>query len=304
MYKKKREIFLLIIFILILNFVSPLSASQRIINFQGRLTDQLSNPLNGTYDIRFSIYPSDPNTAPIWTEEHNDVSVSNGVVNVILGNIMSFDEPVKVTFDEERYLGITIDCDHDPNTIEPEMTPRQRILPAIYSYNADKLDGKDGSDYTTPETDAGRPGVIENLYEGYTRLIDKYATKNELDWNKLSNIPSDFADGVDHVNDSVSNPSGTYSSMSVGYASSAGSASSAGNASAVNGVQFNPLRVCIYIGLRGTGHTEERLSLVLPSNWGTSTCRNLVCKGHWNQWEVYAYYSDGSGNVIDGGTCP
>ncbi|MGA1865583.1 MAG: hypothetical protein ACMUHX_11045 [bacterium] len=180
--KKIKLIFYIMIIILSLTCLISFSmaSQERLINFQGRLTDQQGNVLDGTYKIKFSIYPSDPNAGSLWIEEHMAVSVNNGIVNVLLGSITSFDVPMKVTFDEERYLGITIDCDHDPNTTDPEMTPRQRILPAIYSYNADKLDGKDSSEYTTPQTDAGRPGVVENLYEGNIRLMDKYIKQADL----------------------------------------------------------------------------------------------------------------------------
>ncbi|MGA1865582.1 MAG: hypothetical protein ACMUHX_11040 [bacterium] len=177
----KKVLLNLFILLIISSLCFSLShASERLINFQGHLTDQQGNALDGTYNIKFSIYPSDPNAGSLWTEEHNDVSVSNGVVNVLLGSITNFDEPVKITFGEERYLGITIDCDHDPNTEEPEMTPRQKILPAIYAYNADRLDGKDSIEFTTPERDAGRPGVVENLYEGNIRLMDKYVKLEDL----------------------------------------------------------------------------------------------------------------------------
>ena len=115
-----------LVFLMSVSFNVTKAHSNRLINFQGRLTDQQGNLLDGTYDIKFSIYQSDPNTTPLWTENHTNVSVNNGIVIVLLGSKTSFDEPVKVTFDEERYLGITIDCDHDPNTVEPEMTPRQR----------------------------------------------------------------------------------------------------------------------------------------------------------------------------------
>ena len=129
---------------------SSLASPQRLINFQGRLTDQQGNPLDGTYDIIFSIYISATYMDPIWTEEHKNVSVSKGLVNVLLGSITSFDAPNKVTFDESRYLGITIDCDNNPHTEEPEMLPRQQIMPAIYAHNADRLDGKDSLELAPP----------------------------------------------------------------------------------------------------------------------------------------------------------
>ena len=153
-------------------FIAQSHAQQdRLINFQGRLTDQQGNYLDGSFDIIFNIYDSATDTKPKWTEIHKNASVSKGLINVLLGSIEPFNT---LTFDKPRYLGVIIDTDGKINTEEPEMLPRQQILPAIYSYDADKLDGKDGSEYTIPTTDAGRIGVVEDLYEGYTKLADKY----------------------------------------------------------------------------------------------------------------------------------
>ncbi|MGA1865581.1 MAG: hypothetical protein ACMUHX_11035 [bacterium] len=225
MYHKKNIIIIIMVIMPFICFIYSSYASQhRLVNFQGHLTDRQGNALDGTYNIKFSIYPSDPNAGAFWTEEHNDVTVNNGIVNVLLGSITNFDEPVKITFDEERYLGITIDCDHDPNTEEPEMTPRQRILSAIYSYNADKLDGKDSSEYTTPQTDAGRPGVAEHLYEGNTRLVDKYLGKGAKaeDSDRLDGYHATIS-GSDNNAIPVINSGITYGNLQAGYASSAGS---------------------------------------------------------------------------------
>lgn len=150
MYTKK---FIFCIAIMLLSstvLISSGHAANRLINFQGRLTDQQGNPLDGTYDIVFSIYASATDTKPLWTEEHEGVSVSKGLVNVLLGSITSFEAPKEISFDEDRYLGITIDCDNNPYTQEPEMLPRQKILPAIYAHDADKLDGKHSYELAPP----------------------------------------------------------------------------------------------------------------------------------------------------------
>ncbi|MGA1865259.1 MAG: hypothetical protein ACMUHX_09370 [bacterium] len=272
------------------------------------------NSLDGTYDMIFSIYPSDPNSGPLWTETHTSVDVSNGTVNVLLGSKKNLDDQPKVTFDEERYLGITIDCDHDPNTKEEEMTPRQRILPVLYSFNADRLDGRDSSEFTTPQTDAGRPGVVEHLYEGNTRLVDKYLDKGAqaLDADKLDGYHATTS-GSDENAIPVINSGTTYNNLRSGYASSAGSAgtcnsctsasscSSCTEASRINGLRFGPYRLCSW-----SNHPAAPgavMTVLFPYNWSSGVCKNMVCGFGWRGWELWEIDSGGGHRRIDGGGC-
>ncbi|WP_069469843.1 hypothetical protein [Candidatus Marithrix sp. Canyon 246] len=54
------------------------------ISFQGYLSDDSGNAVNGTTDITFSIVDTD------WNEEHNNVPVNNGVFSVQLGSETAF----------------------------------------------------------------------------------------------------------------------------------------------------------------------------------------------------------------------
>lgn len=121
----------------------PLHAadSPTYIPFQGRLTDQAGNTYtNGQYTILFQLYNQPVGGQPIWLERHDKVGVINGLVNVFLGSITPL---TNVTFDTTKHLGITIDADNIPNTPEPEMIPRQMIIPAFWAKNSEKLNGFD-----------------------------------------------------------------------------------------------------------------------------------------------------------------
>ena len=120
--------------------------SPKLIPFQGRLTDQSGVAYtNGQFTILFQLYNDAVGGTAIWTERHEKVGVINGVVNVFLGSINSLDA---VTFDQTKHLGITVDADNNPNTPDPEMVPRQMIIPSFwskYSENSTKLGGYDWS---------------------------------------------------------------------------------------------------------------------------------------------------------------
>lgn len=117
--------------------------SPLVIPFQGLITDPSSTPVaSGQYSIIFNLYDVAVGGQPLWTERHSKVGVVNGMVNVFLGSITSL---AAVDFSQTRYLGITVDVDDKPSTADPEMVPRQMIIPAFHAKNAEKLAGFDWS---------------------------------------------------------------------------------------------------------------------------------------------------------------
>lgn len=117
--------------------------SPTVIPFQGRLTNPQGVPYNsGQYTISFRLYDQAVGGTVLWTEPHAKVGVINGMVNVFLGSINPL---TGVDFSQTRHLGITIDADNNPNTADPEMVPRQMIIPAFYAKNSEKLAGYDWS---------------------------------------------------------------------------------------------------------------------------------------------------------------
>lgn len=131
-----------------LGFVAPslrAAPAPMLIPFQGRLTDQNGVPYtNSQYTITFNLYDVPVGGTKLWSETHQKVGIINGMVNVFLGSINSLTNAGG--FDQARHLGITIDADGNPNTPDPEMVPRQMIIPSFwarYSEGASKLAGYD-----------------------------------------------------------------------------------------------------------------------------------------------------------------
>jgi len=120
--------------------------SPRLIPYQGRLTDQQGRAYtNGQFTLLFNLYNQAVGGTPIWTERHEKVGVINGMVNVFLGSITPLDT---VDFSTTKHLGITVDADDNPATTEPEMVPRQMIIPSFwskYSEDSAKMAGYDWS---------------------------------------------------------------------------------------------------------------------------------------------------------------
>lgn len=80
--------------------------------FHSQLFDKNNNSISGSFKIVFKIYESEKNlSVPIWSEEHNNVKVVDGFLNVKFGNI----KPVDWNFEKEYILGISIENDEEMN---------------------------------------------------------------------------------------------------------------------------------------------------------------------------------------------
>jgi len=134
--------------LLLAAFAVNAAPAPTLIPFQGRLTDQQGVAYTtGQYTVIFNLYDQAVGGNVLWTETHQKVGVINGTMNVFLGSINT--ALAGVDFSQARYLGITIDADNTPTTPDPEMVPRQMIIPAIYtkeSGNSVKLAGFGWSD--------------------------------------------------------------------------------------------------------------------------------------------------------------
>ncbi len=115
-------------------------------NYQGVLSSADGIPLTGNYAITFSVYAAASGGTPLWSETHNNVSVTNGVFALRLGSVAPF--PVDLFSLSTRYLGIAI-------AGEAEMTPRQVLTSAPFAMRVGKIDGAGGGTVYGNTTIAG-----------------------------------------------------------------------------------------------------------------------------------------------------
>jgi hypothetical protein len=121
--------------------------SPTVIPFQGRLTNQQNVPYaEGKYTLTFNLYNEAVGGTTVWTERHEQVGVINGTVNVFLGSIQTI---TSVDFSTVKHLGITIDADANPLTADPEMVPRQMIIPAFWAKNSENSNKLAGADWSS-----------------------------------------------------------------------------------------------------------------------------------------------------------
>jgi hypothetical protein len=103
------------------------------INYQGRLTDDAGAAVaDGPYLIKFKIYGSETGDDSLWYSGYQTVTVTGGLFSYQLGTSPSFPHDL-FEGDTTRYLGITVGVD-------PEITPRTRLITVPYAYQALRAD--------------------------------------------------------------------------------------------------------------------------------------------------------------------
>lgn len=106
----------------------------KLINYQGKLTTAEGGCLNDTVQMTFSIYSDSLGTQSVWTETQDSVVVTEGIFNVLLGNVYAlhdtmFDEPT-------RYLGVQVESD-------PEMRPLRPMVTVPYAFRTGSVQSLD-----------------------------------------------------------------------------------------------------------------------------------------------------------------
>ena len=102
---------------------------QYTLNYQGYLTDDSGNRLNGTFDLTFNLYQDPVTTTVRWGPEvHADVPVTDGLFHVVLGDLSQPGSKTlyPVYFRDALYLEVAVDG--------TPLTPRQPLRPSAYAY--------------------------------------------------------------------------------------------------------------------------------------------------------------------------
>ena len=102
------------------------------VSYQGRLTNSVGQPLNGTFQIKFAIYADAGGPFPAGWQETQSVTCVDGFFTVQLGattpiNMIALSYP-------QQYLGITVGTD-------PELVPRNKLAASMFSLRVTSVDG-------------------------------------------------------------------------------------------------------------------------------------------------------------------
>ncbi|MEK7586402.1 MAG: hypothetical protein AAB453_00860 [Patescibacteria group bacterium] len=117
------------------------------LNYQGKLTNASGVAVADLdYDMVFNLYTTATGGTAVWTEsltaDANDVTVTDGLFSVLLGNVTSLSG---VNFNQTLYLGVKVGTDS-------EMTPRKEIGSVPSAVVADTLDNLDSTAFGRTDT--------------------------------------------------------------------------------------------------------------------------------------------------------
>ena len=150
------------------------------INYQGYLTKSSGVPFNGITPMEFSLYDS---AGTLLWRESQDVTIGNGIYNVILGTGKPIYSSLEsLTFDQQYYLGIKVGADI-------EMMPRQLLTTVPYSFRSQTVENvgphsHDASDITSGRltlsgsTATGNSAIIESMNSGAGYGIKGWSLSN------------------------------------------------------------------------------------------------------------------------------
>ena len=159
MFKQSKIILIGILFIIFsLGFADVIPHK---ISYQGKLLEN-GEPVDGSANLMFRIL--DPLSTVKWEEIHTGVPVNNGLYSVVLGSVTRGPIPLSV-FDDDSELSLQILVNGIP------LSPNTDLQSVPYAYKTEKSDNSNKLNGEQP---------------------DYY-----LDWDNLSNIPPDIADGDD-----------------------------------------------------------------------------------------------------------
>lgn len=113
-----------------------------LMNYQGRLTDTLNNPLAGNQSFLFEVYDAATGGLLLWNETQPAVPVTNGVFSAVLGSVTPL--PSTVFAGGSAYLQITVNG--------TPLTPRQRLVTSPFAHSAQLLQGRDYAALVSTDT--------------------------------------------------------------------------------------------------------------------------------------------------------
>ena len=158
-----------------------------LMNYQGKLIDDMGTPLNGSFDLTFKIYNTSTGGSPLWSETQSGVTVTNGIFSIILGSV----NPINLSFDSQYWLEVMVGVE--------TITPRRQLTSVGYSFRAQTADTAEHVINGGPTSDTAKYAWNSDSLDGHN-WGDIYPNADKLDnHNWGEKYPdADKVDGYDY----------------------------------------------------------------------------------------------------------
>ena len=138
----------------------------QMLSYQGKLPDTMGVPVpDGNYALTFRLYAQPTGGSAVWTEAQT-IPVKNGLFAALLGAVTPI---TSLPESGACYLSLQV-------ALSPELSPRQRIVSAAYSYlaarsaNSDLLQGKDTTGFV--RTGQANSVTSDMIVDGTIAAVD------------------------------------------------------------------------------------------------------------------------------------
>ena len=190
--------------LLLLSAMQARGAVPEMVNYQGFLRNDDGTPVDGTVDMRFSVFTQQTGGSLIWTEVHQNVSVDEGLFHVLLGTTTPLTE--SMFSGAERWLETSLSGE----------TPfaRRQFLSTPYAFHASVADvalsgGEGDDDWTISGSNVykttGKVGIGTSSFGGQLLYVASdvvlgggvnATADGEVEWISLEGESANWVLGV------------------------------------------------------------------------------------------------------------
>lgn len=129
--KAKFTIVIAAVYIFVSHFALVYAQAPKLINYQGQLVES-GESINGTRDLTFTIYDALSGGTTLFQETHQNVSVTDGIFNVLLGGVETFPNSF-FNGSGDRFLGVKVGND-------AELSPRFQFASVAFALRSTHSD--------------------------------------------------------------------------------------------------------------------------------------------------------------------
>ncbi|HPO62857.1 MAG TPA: hypothetical protein PK762_07215 [Candidatus Kapabacteria bacterium] len=130
------------------------------VSWQGVIEDNEGNNLSGSHNITVKLYEQASGGTQVWSEQHQNIEVDNGLVNLILGSVT----PLAISFEKQYWLELTVD--------NSTPLPRIKLNSVPYSLYSAKASGIIVNDSIVLKDSLGITRMVINPNSGTFKMMN------------------------------------------------------------------------------------------------------------------------------------